>query len=111
MGRFSGFILLMSLALLGAGGMLARPEGPDEAGIELYEKAIRPVVAERCLKCHDSRAGTPKGGLALETREGMLRGGDSGLALGYGNDSRQSGPLSSRFLHNDAAGRFAFPTL
>ena len=28
--------------------------------------------------------------------------------LGYGNDSRQTGPLSSRFLHNAAAGRFAF---
>lgn len=27
---------------------------------------------------------------------------------GYGNDSRQNGPLSSRFLHNDRAGWFAF---
>jgi hypothetical protein len=30
------------------------------------------------------------------------------VELGYGNDSRRTGPLPSRFLHNDAAGRFAF---
>src|SRR5262249_6146261 len=31
-----------------------------------------------------------------------------GVSLGYGNDSRQNGPLPSRFLHNDTTGRFAF---
>jgi hypothetical protein len=31
-----------------------------------------------------------------------------GAKVGYGNDSRQSGPLSSQFPHNDAAGWFAF---
>ena len=42
----------------------------------------------------------------------MMVGGSAPIVLrqgkGYGNDSRQTGPLSSRILHNDAAGRFAF---
>ena len=49
--------------------------------IEFFEKSIRPVLAERCAECHGDRVEKPKGSLILGTREGMLKGGDSGPAI------------------------------
>ena len=54
-------------------------DAPD--GIEFFEKSIRPVLAERCAECHGDRVEKPKGSLVLGTREGMLKGGDSGPAI------------------------------
>jgi hypothetical protein len=55
--------------------------GNDPEGIELFETSIRPILAERCYECHGARAEKPKGGLVLGTREGMIKGGDSGPAI------------------------------
>ena len=66
--------------------------GADADGIEFFEKAIRPVLAERCSGCHGARVEKPKGGLVLETRAGMLQGGDSGPAIVLGD------PDSSRLI-------------
>ena len=44
-----------------------------------FENRIRPVLVERCLECHDARK--QKGGLRLDSREGWMKGGDSGAAI------------------------------
>ncbi len=62
----------------------ARPSGiagDDAQGIESFEKAIRPVLVERCSRCHGAAVAKPKGGLAFGTRAEMLQGGDSGPAI------------------------------
>lgn len=46
--------------------------------IEFFEKHVRPILVERCYECHGERS---DGGLQLNSREGLLRGGDSGAAL------------------------------
>mgnify|MGYP000050080371 CR=1 FL=1 len=46
---------------------------------EYFEKKVRPILVERCQKCHNSQKA--KGGLQLDSRAGFLRGGDSGPAL------------------------------
>ncbi len=53
--------------------------------IDFFEKKIRPVLSESCYKCHSEKAAKVKGGLVLDTREGTLRGGDSGPAVVPGN--------------------------
>ena len=59
---------------------------PDAADVEFFEKKIRPVLIEHCLKCHSREAGEKlKGGLALDTREGVLKGGETGPAVVPGN--------------------------
>ena len=59
---------------------------PDAAGIEFFEKKVRPVLIEHCLKCHSRESGEKlKGGLALDTREGVLKGGETGPAVVPGN--------------------------
>jgi Protein of unknown function (DUF1553)/Protein of unknown function (DUF1549)/Planctomycete cytochrome C len=55
---------------------------------DLFEKKIRPLLANRCYRCHSARATKLKGGLRLDSREGMLAGGDSGPALVPGDPDR-----------------------
>ena len=55
--------------------------------VEFFEKKIRPVLAGECYECHSAEAQKSKGGLSLDTREGLLRGGESGAALVPGKAS------------------------
>ncbi len=63
---------------------------PDPRGIEFFEKKIRPVLIERCYKCHSAEAEKSKklrGGLFLDSRTGVLKGGDTGPAIVPGKPS------------------------
>jgi hypothetical protein len=73
--------------------------GVDLEAIEFFEKAIRPVLAERCSECHGAQARKPKGGLVLETRAGMLKGGDSGPAIVPGDPDSSLLVQAIRYNH------------
>ncbi len=60
----------------------------DKDGIEFFEQKIRPVLAERCYSCHSATAEKLKGGLLLDTKEGVLKGGDQGPVLVPGDPDR-----------------------
>jgi hypothetical protein len=49
--------------------------------LAFFEKKIRPVLTDKCYKCHSEQAEKVKGGLVLDTREGIRRGGDNGPAV------------------------------
>ncbi|HLJ91976.1 MAG TPA: PSD1 and planctomycete cytochrome C domain-containing protein [Gemmataceae bacterium] len=53
----------------------------NSAGNEFFEKRIRPVLVQHCHSCHSTRAKKPKGGLFLDSREALLRGGENGPAI------------------------------
>ena len=56
----------------------------DRKGIDFFEAKIRPILVAQCVKCHDAVAETAKklkGGLRLDTRDALLKGGDSGAAI------------------------------
>jgi hypothetical protein len=60
----------------------AAPEGPITPEQEtFFEAKIRPVLATQCGKCHAQTAAKLRGGLRLDSREGLRRGGDSGPAV------------------------------
>lgn len=46
---------------------------------DYFETHIRPVLAARCYGCHSAKLKSPMGGLLLDSREGLLRGGKSGV--------------------------------
>ena len=48
---------------------------------ELFETRVRPLLVRHCYRCHSIAAKKSKGGLRLDTRAGLLKGGDSGPAL------------------------------
>src|SRR5580693_2364278 len=58
------------------------PAGPISADdSNFFEAHIRPVLVNECYKCHSHDADKIKGGLMLDTREGVLHGGDTGPAI------------------------------
>ncbi len=69
------------IAILGVFAGSARAVDTNAAALEFFETKIRPVLAENCYSCHSAKAEKVKGGLKLDTREGTLKGGDTGPAL------------------------------
>ncbi len=64
-----------------AGGLsLSATAQSQPDGVAFFEKKIRPLLAEHCYECHSVEKKT-KGGLALDSREGWQKGGDSGMTL------------------------------
>jgi len=62
---------------------LSIPFAHAEDGPEFFEKNIRPIFARQCMACHSAAAGM--GGLKLDTRENLLKGGKRGPAVTPGN--------------------------
>src|SRR5204863_9118444 len=79
--RFLFAAIAMAIALTDVEGQqqAAPPLSADQ--VEFFEKKIRPIFVERCYKCHSVQAEKVKGGLLLDSREGLLKGGDSGPAI------------------------------
>ena len=51
----------------------------DETGDALFENQIRPVLLEKCFSCHGGNK--VSGGLTIDSREGLMTGGDSGPSI------------------------------
>ena len=91
----SQFVLLRSIAVLGflctSAAFAAESDNaahaekisPDQ--LAFFEKKIRPVLAAKCYKCHSAESEKVKGGLLLDTREGIRAGGETGHAIEPGN--------------------------
>ena len=71
---------LMVLGLFGA-------EPENAAEVAFFEKRIRPVLVEHCYRCHSSQARLPKGGLRLDSRAAIRRGGENGPAVVPGDSA------------------------
>ncbi len=48
-------------------------------GLEFFERKVRPLLAQRCLECHSGDHA--KGSLRLDSKAGVLAGGDTGPAV------------------------------
>src|SRR5437868_8545239 len=62
----------------------ASPQSEAE-GVRLFEERVAPLLAARCYKCHSAEAPKPKAGLRVDSREALLKGGESGPSLVPGN--------------------------
>ncbi|HET6879616.1 MAG TPA: DUF1549 domain-containing protein, partial [Pirellulales bacterium] len=79
------FTLPLLILLCLAGPLLAEDgTNNDAAGVDLFEKKIRPVLVAECYQCHSAQAAAAKklkGGLSLDTRDAARKGGESGPAV------------------------------
>src|SRR3954471_9136656 len=86
--------VIVGLALVaGAGplrGQSVESAAPKAAAaqIEAFEKEVRPLLVSRCYKCHAAEAKRIRGNLRLDTRAGLLKGGDLGPAVVPGDPDR-----------------------
>ncbi|MEL7336234.1 MAG: DUF1549 domain-containing protein, partial [Planctomycetota bacterium] len=58
----------------------ATPEFTSDQ-IEFFETQVRPLLAGKCGGCHSQAVEKTESGLSLDTRQHVLRGGDSGPAV------------------------------
>jgi mono/diheme cytochrome c family protein/cytochrome c553 len=76
--------ILNTLALIL--GLLATVSAPSAAqsgnSSEFFETRVRPLLAQKCFTCHTQAR---LGGLQIDSRESLLKGGNSGPAIVPGN--------------------------
>ncbi len=88
---FAGFRIwvpgLMTGVLWSASVLMADESIAGSAnGIEFFEKKVRPILVQHCYECHSGIE--RNGGLLLDSKDGLLTGGDSGAAVVSGDVER-----------------------
>ena len=54
---------------------------PDAAGLEFFEKSVRPILVARCYECHSGGAKKLQGNLRVDSLAALLKGGDTAPAI------------------------------
>ena len=72
--------LLFGVTIIIATSTAGAVDAPP-AGVEFFEKNVRPLLVERCYECHSAQSKKLKGKLLVDTREGLLKGGETGPAV------------------------------
>ena len=78
-------VVAISLFLLTAARAAENPAALSAADLQFFETKIRPVLTDQCYKCHSHQADRVKGGLMLDSRDALLKGGNTGPAVVPGN--------------------------
>ena len=79
--------ILLVCSARGAGQTQAAATPPPAQDATLFETRIRPLLAANCFACHGEAA---KSGLRVDSREALLRGGETGPAIVPGNPDKST---------------------
>jgi hypothetical protein len=91
----AGICLCAALAVALSGGLALGDDAPLPLKVDLppaatkqidFAKDVVPILKETCLQCHAN--GKKKGGLAIDSRDLFLKGGESGPAIIAGNSTK-----------------------
>ena len=67
-------VLACAVLLTAVASSLSADEDTD-----FFEKNIRPVLATSCYPCHSAKLTQAQGGFYADSKDGLLRGGKSGV--------------------------------
>src|SRR6218665_63311 len=98
--RFRTAIATAALLWLGAQSRLAAAAASPE-DLEFFESQVRPILAESCYKCHSTESGKSKASLRLDTRDSVVRGGESGVVLVPGDPDKSLLIAAVRYKDED----------
>ena len=81
-------------------GAEARRDVPIDSAV-VYQELVHPIFEQRCVSCHG--AGKTKGGLRMDTKEHLLKGGDDGevIAAGKPGESEILRRITLPLYHDD----------
>lgn len=71
----------------------------DQTKIEFFEKEIRPLLVTKCYECHSGAEAN--GGLRLDAKDFVIKGGDSGPALAPGEPDKSLLIEAVRYKNTD----------
>jgi len=98
--NFTGSLrFAVSIAALAA--VLSSPAPALGDGNEFFEKRIRPIFVDHCYQCHSRDAEKLKGGLRLDSRATLLKGGDNGPVIVAGDPDRSRLIKAVRYTDED----------
>jgi len=63
-------------------------QAPTQEQLNFFESKIRPVLVTHCYECHSADSKIVQGRLRLDSREGVLKGGDTGAVLQPGKPEK-----------------------
>lgn len=83
-------VILHGGRLFAAGKETASTKQPAfaKADLEFFENKVRPLLKARCYECHSGESKEIKGGLRLDSRALLLKGGETGPAAVVGKPEK-----------------------
>jgi hypothetical protein len=73
--------LLVAPAMVASMAFAAEETAIPAEHLEFFESKVRPVLVEHCYECHSGQSKVLKGGLRVDSRAAILKGGDSGEGM------------------------------
>ena len=84
----AALVACAAVAIVAPGARAEEPAAaPSADAITFFESKIRPILVDNCYDCHAADT-DQKGSLLLDTKAGVLKGGDTGPALVAGDPSK-----------------------
>ncbi|MFT5497250.1 MAG: hypothetical protein ACI9TH_002656 [Kiritimatiellia bacterium] len=77
--------ILAIAILLTTGSAWAADPLVERQRLDFFETKIRPVLVRHCYECHAADSRKLRGGLLLDSRQGLVKGGESGPAIAPGD--------------------------
>jgi hypothetical protein len=74
-------------------------QAAEESSIRFFRERIEPVLRQHCYACHSAKSDTVEADLRLDSRQGILEGGDRGPAIDASDRDRS--PLLLALRHED----------
>src|SRR5690606_9098253 len=74
---------------------------PTQSALQFFTSKIEPILVNRCYECHSVEADKVKGGLLVDSQQGLLAGGDTGPAIVPGDPEQSRLILAVRHTDED----------
>ncbi|MEM7478116.1 MAG: PSD1 and planctomycete cytochrome C domain-containing protein [Planctomycetota bacterium] len=78
---WTGLLLALLAFALAENAKAWISDDPTPQQLEFFEREVRPLLAEHCYSCHSNKADRLEASLYVDSRNGLLEGGDSGEAI------------------------------
>src|SRR5689334_21539149 len=77
------------------------PQTLSKAQLDFFESKVRPILADRCYKCHSPSTGSAKSSLELDWKGGWEKGGNYGPAIIPGDPEKSILIGAIRYTNED----------
>ncbi len=94
-------LFLALLAASASPAFSAATAEPTKEQSEFFENKIRPILKENCYKCHSLEENKAKGGLTMDTKTGLLKGGENGAIVVPGDVDKSPMITAIKYLDAD----------